>query len=229
MADKKYFWLRLKRDFFKRHDIKIVESMPNGKDYILFYLKLLCESVDHNGMLRFSDTIPYSADMLSTITNTNVDIVKSAIELFSKLEMMDILDDGTLYMTEIDSLIGSETYWAEAKRKQRAKLDNVQSVQLLSTQEIDIEIDKDKDKDKKIYGEFKNVQLTDDEFSKLKERFPKDYINRIENLSSYLASKNKKYKSHYATILNWSRKETKNEPTTNSKYAFAEKDGLDNF
>lgn len=67
---KTFYWLKLKRDFFKRHDIQIIESMPNGKDYILFYLKLLCESVDHEGNLRFSDQIPYNEQMLSTITNT---------------------------------------------------------------------------------------------------------------------------------------------------------------
>ena len=50
---KKYFWLKLDKDFFKRHDIRIVESMPNGKDYILFYLKLLCESTYlHNKALN---------------------------------------------------------------------------------------------------------------------------------------------------------------------------------
>ena len=58
MAEQKYYWLKLKRDFFKRHDIRIIEAMPNGKDYILFYLKLLCESVDHEGNLRFSEQIP---------------------------------------------------------------------------------------------------------------------------------------------------------------------------
>lgn len=104
---KKYYWLRLKRDFFKRHDIQIIESLPNGKDYILFYLKLLCESVDHEGNLRFSDEIPYNEVMLATITNTNVDIVKSAIEMFVKLRMMDIMDDGTLYMSGVEKLIGS--------------------------------------------------------------------------------------------------------------------------
>jgi predicted phage replisome organizer len=110
MAEKKkYYWLRLKRDFFKRHDIQIIEGMPNGKDYILFYLKLLCESVDHEGNLRFSDEIPYNEQMLSTITNTNVDIVRTAIDVFSKLGMMDILDDGTFYMSGIEKLMGSET------------------------------------------------------------------------------------------------------------------------
>lgn len=58
--------------------------------------------------------------------------------------------------------------------------------------------------DKNIYGEFKNVKLTDEEYEKLKEA---DLLPYIERLSSYIASKGKKYKSHYATILNWSRKE----------------------
>ena len=129
--NKRYYWLKLKRDFFKRHDIRIIESMPNGKDYILFYLKLLCESVDHEGNLRFSDQIPYSEDMLATITNTNVDVVRSAIKIFTELGMMDIFDDGTYFMHEVEKLIGSESYWAEKKRLQREQerpllLDNVQ-------------------------------------------------------------------------------------------------------
>lgn len=64
---------------------------------------------------------------------------------------------------------------------------------------------------KKAYGQFENVYLTDDEYQKLKERF-KDYDDKIENLSGYLASKGDKYKSHYATILNWARKDDKGLP-----------------
>lgn len=119
--DKRYYWLKLKRDFFKRHDIRIIEAMPNGKDYILFYLKLLCESVDHDGNLRFSDQIPYNEDMLATITNTNIDVVRSAIKIFTQLNMMELMDDGTFYMNEVEKMIGSESYWAEKKRVQREK------------------------------------------------------------------------------------------------------------
>lgn len=119
--EQKYYWLRLKRDFFKRHDIQIIEQMPNGKDYLLFYLKLLCESVDHEGNLRFSEEIPYNEQMLATITNTNIDIVRSAIKVFTGLHMMDILDDGTYHMKEVQKLIGSETYWAQKKREAREK------------------------------------------------------------------------------------------------------------
>ena len=142
----KFYWLKLKRDFFKRHDIRIIEEMPNGKDYILFYLKLLLESVDHEGSLRFSDTIPYNEQMLSVVTNTNIDIVRSAMKLFIELNMMSIYDDKTIYMNEVDKLIGSETRWAEKKRLQRAKEDNVP--QLSSNCPIEIEKEKEKETNK---------------------------------------------------------------------------------
>lgn len=118
---KKYYWLKLKKDFFKRHDIRIIESMENGETYALFYLKLLVESISHEGKLRFSDTIPYNDKMLATITNTNIDIVRSAINIFSELKMLDILDDDTIYMNQIQEMIGGETEWAEKKRLYREK------------------------------------------------------------------------------------------------------------
>ena len=117
--DNKFYWLKLKRDFFKRHDIKIIEAMPNGKDYILFYLKLLCESVDHEGNLRFSSEIPYDENMLSVITNTNIDIVRSAIKVFSQLGMMELLDDGTYYMNEVNKMMGSAIDNDNANRQRR--------------------------------------------------------------------------------------------------------------
>lgn len=57
------------------------------------------------------------------------------------------------------------------------------------------------------YGEYKNVLLTDEEYEKLKDEFPNDYEERIERLSSYIASKGAKYKNHLATIRNWARKD----------------------
>lgn len=157
MADNKYYWLKLKRDFFKRHDIQIIEDMENGKDYILFYLKLLCESVDHEGNLRFSETIPYNEKMLSTITNTNIDIVRSAMKVFSELNMIEILDDDTIFMTECNKMLGCETAWAEKKRLYREKQRTLslmcppsvrQEIEL--EKEIDIELDKKENKKKKV-------------------------------------------------------------------------------
>ena len=71
------------------------------------------------------------------------------------------------------------------------------------------------------YGEFKNVKLTGKEYGKLIELFGEDGTKeRIENLSAYVASKGKKYSSHYATILSWDRKNNgfKQRKKKNEKY-----------
>ena len=65
------------------------------------------------------------------------------------------------------------------------------------------------------HGEFGNVLLTDDEFSKLKERFPADWQKRIDDLDIYVGKTGKKYKSHYLTIISWARSDAdKNNPKT---------------
>ena len=222
---KKYYWLKLKRDFFKRHDIRIIEEMPNGKDYILFYLKLLLESIDHEGTLRFSDTIPYNEQMLSVVTNTNIDVVRSAMKIFAELHMIDIFDDLTIYMTEVEKLIGSETEWAKKKRIQRTKKDNVPSLSSKSPTEIEKEKEKEKHLDSDVdveetdtaataeYNKLKYlggklgkgvVFLTDNQFDDLLERLGLDAFNRyVERLAEFIIEKNAHVKNHYETILKW--------------------------
>ena len=82
------------------------------------------------------------------------------------------------------------------------------------TQKIKETITKDtiqkKEVSNKKYGEFKNVSLSDNEYEKLKEKFGEDGAKeRIETLSAAIASKGYKYKSHYATILSWDRRDLK--------------------
>lgn len=234
MANKKYYWLKLKRDFFKRHDIRIIESMPNGKDYILFYLKLLLESIDHEGTLRFSETIPYDENMLSVVTNTNVDVVRSAMKIFAELNMIDVFDDRTIYMAEVEKLIGSETDGAERVRRHRENKKMLQCNTLVT--KCNTEIDKEKDKEKHLeihiedvsptpsskptrhkHGMYKNVLLSDEEYAKLQSEFPHDYTDRIDRLSEYLESTGKKYKSHIATIRAWARREKPTQNNTKDK------------
>lgn len=197
MADKKYYWLRLKRDFFKRHDIQVIESMPNGKDYVLFYLKLMVESIDHEGALRFSDTIPYNEQMLSIITGTNIDVVRSAMKLFRELNMIDVLDDSTIYMNEVNTLIGSETKWAEKKRLYRQKEDNVRALSSGSPPDVRQEKEKELeiDKELEIEGEKKTaaeppVPLAD--FSKT--TFSDEMVTMVESWIKYKKERRETYK-----------------------------------
>ena len=129
--------------------------MPNGKDYILFYLKLLLESVNHEGHLRFSETIPYNEQMLSVITNTNIDNVRSALKVLVELKMIEILDDSTIYMAEVLKLTGSETEYAKKKREYRQKHSQLRQTEDNVFQNADnvrqeIELEKEKELEKEI-------------------------------------------------------------------------------
>ena len=202
MAEGKFYWLKLKKDFFKRHDIKIVKSMPNGKDYILFYMQLLLESIDHEGALRFSETIPYDENMLSTITDTNIDIVRSAMKIFTQLGMIEVLDDQTIYMCEVSKMIGSETAAAGRKRAQRERdaarlaagndaeplrltsnCDNVTTLSQNSHIEIEKELEKELDIEKKSIKEMPPVTL--DERRRIFEEARREAAEKNKNIGGF--------------------------------------------
>ena len=89
-------------------------------------------------------------------------------------------------------------------------LENDPAKQMLSQYSIEensIEENNKKEIYKERYGEFNNVTLTEEEYHKLEQA---NLLPYIEKLSSYIASKGKRYKSHYATILNWSRGDKNN-------------------
>lgn len=218
MADKRYYWLKLHRDFFKRHDIKIIEAQENGKDYLLFYMKLLTESIDHDGRLRFSDTVPYDEKMLSIITGTNIDIVRSAVPAFVTMGLMEIWDDGTFYMTIVQQITGSETDGARRQRlsRERKELQCHNTSQICHT-ELEKEIDKEKEIDigkakspKHKYGEYKHVLLTDAQHSALLSEWGHDLLSdMIRKLDEGIQNKGYKYKDHNLTLRNWHKKDSK--------------------
>ena len=128
----KYYWLKLDRNFFKRHDIRVIEDMPDGKEFVLFYLKLMVEAIDHEGALRFSDTIPYSESMLASVTNTELEVVRKALEVFTELGIVEVMDDKTLFLREVAKLLDCETFAAKRKREQRRERDAGEIVPRLS-------------------------------------------------------------------------------------------------
>ena len=207
MGETKKYWLKLNKDFLKSPQMKVIRNMPNGKDYIIFYLALMLESIETVGHLRFTSLVPYNAEMLSAVTETNVDIVRSATKIFCELGLMQIFDDGTIFMSYVPEMTGKECESAERVRNYRQKQKmlqcNTEVTKSNDNKEEEEEINKELDKN--IYGEFNNVKLTDSEYEKLQEVYGNKFNEAIEKLSSYLAYKGKKYKSHYAVLgkHNW--------------------------
>ncbi|MCT7584632.1 phage replisome organizer N-terminal domain-containing protein [Aliarcobacter butzleri] len=171
--NKKYYWLKLRDDFFQRDEVKIIEGQQNGKDYIIFYMKLLLKSVKTEGELFFRDAIPYSPQMLATITGTNIDTVKVAVDLFTSLGLMEKWSNGTLFMLETQNMIGSESKWANYKRVKRSKKEQIgQCPNMSKKSPIEIEKDIESEKYQKL-----NDALIQKQISKDKKN------ERLENLA----------------------------------------------
>ena len=160
---KRYYWLKLNENFFEKEEVQIIEGMPNGEKYINFYLKLLLKSISSEGKLMFRSVIPYTPEMLATITRTDIDTVRVATDLFIKLGLMSKLSDGALFMVETQNMIGSETSSAKRVREHRQRKNNltlqcnnevttgnknVQKSNIEKEREIDIEKEKDIDIEK---------------------------------------------------------------------------------
>lgn len=117
MAENKYFYLMLKESFFDSDDMILLESMENGYMYANILMKLYLRSLKDMGRLMYKDRIPYDVNMLAKLTRHNVDIVKSAVDTFRKMGIVEILDNGAIYMLDIQNFIGSSSTHADRQRE----------------------------------------------------------------------------------------------------------------
>lgn len=208
-VEKRYYWLKLNQNFFQRQEIEIVEAMPSGKDYVLFYLKLLCLSISHEGGLRFSETIPYNDSMLSTLTRTDIETVRAAVKVFRELGLMEILDDGALFMKEVQGMIGSasasEGALRVARHRERKRLQQTNTPVTPALQSVtrDKEIKRIENRDKEIKRESRHfAPPTVEEVSDY--IFEKGYSFDPEAFVAYYASQNWK-KANGQPLSNWQK------------------------
>lgn len=231
MADnKKYYYLKLKENFFDSDELIMLESQPDGHLYSNILLKLYLRSLKNDGKLMFNDRIPYNAEILAKVTRHNVAVVEKALFLFEELGLIEKLDNGAIYMLDIQNFIGKSSNEADRIRDYRSRINkekqnlldgstNVVQMYDKSTPKIeldlDIELDIKKDnstptpsKPKKIkpqkhkHGEFQHVLLTDDEFERLKKDF-NFYDELIKKLDEYIETSGKRYKNHNLVLRGW--------------------------
>ena len=123
MSDnRKYYYLKLKENYFDDDSIVLLESMQDGVLYSNILLKLYLKSLKHGGRLQLDENIPYTAQMIATITRQQIGTVERALQIFLKLGLVEVLDSGTFYMSNIELLIGQSS--TEAERKRAARLQN---------------------------------------------------------------------------------------------------------
>jgi len=153
--NKKYFWMKLKEDFFEDDTIEWLEEQPNGKEYALFYLKLCLKSLKNDGVLirKVGDMlIPYDAKKIAELTRTDIDTVVVAMEIFKKINLVEILENGEIYMKAMENMVGCETNKAAAMRRLRAERAGGNDVTpMLPDCYPDIDIEKDIDIERKSF------------------------------------------------------------------------------
>ena len=209
MSDnRKYYYLKLKENYFDDDSIVLLESMQDGVLYSNILLKLYLKSLKHGGRLQLDENIPYTAQMIATITRQQIGTVERALQIFLKLGLVEVLDSGTFYMSNIELLIGQSS--TEAERKRAARLQNKAlsaprtnggHLSDIRPPEIEIELEKEIEIKREIekghpvraYGRYQNVFLTDGELADLQASFPTVWGQYIEKLSEYMASTGKRY------------------------------------
>ncbi|MDQ8645983.1 phage replisome organizer N-terminal domain-containing protein [Enterococcus sp. FR169] len=192
MSDnKRYYYLKLKENFFDSDEMVLLESMPDGYIYSNILLKLYLRSLKHEGKLMFNDRIPFNSTMLATITRHSVGVVEKAVQIFRDLQLIDVLDNGAIYMSDIQSFIGKSSTEADRKREYRKKIEEAKRNLITGGQvsdkcpdkttpelEIEKDIDIDKEEKKGKYSD-EHLRLAKKMQSNLTEDFPKE-MNKVD-------------------------------------------------
>lgn len=186
MSDnKKYYYLRLKDNFFDSDELKILESMKDGYLYSNILLKLYLRSLKNDGKLVVNDRIPYNAEMLASVTGHQVGTIKQALSMFKELGLIEILENGAIYMLDIQNFIGKGSTEAdrqrlydrriseERKQKKLTQSRNLEEILKKSTPEIEIELEKDIKIEKEIHSSAKSTTTK-------RKRFEKPTLSEIK-------------------------------------------------
>ncbi len=224
MADnRKYYYLKLKENYFDSDAILLLESMQDGILYSYLLLKLYLKSLKNGGKLQLDEHIPYNAQMIATITRQQIGTVERALQIYTQLGLVEQLENEVYYMTNLELLIGQSSTEGERKRQARSKnskgtTDGGQMSAICPPEiereleiEKEIEIKKERELEETTHapflGQYNNVSLTTEEVATLEAELLQDYPTYLERLSEYMASTGKAYNSHFATIRKWYRED----------------------
>ena len=117
--NKKYYFLKLKEDFFDQREIVVLEGSKDGILYVNILLKLYLKSLQHNGKLLLNEMTPLSAEMIALLTRHEIGTVERAMRAFMQLGLVEVLEDNTFYMPEIEEMTGKGSSDGERKARYR--------------------------------------------------------------------------------------------------------------
>ena len=121
--NKKYYYLKLRDNFFDSDSMILLENMKDGYLYGNILLKLYLKSLKDGGRLMLNGHIPYNSQMIASVTRHQVGTVEKALKVFEELGLVEVLDSGAIYMSDIQNFIGESSSEADRKREYRARIE----------------------------------------------------------------------------------------------------------
>lgn len=245
MSDnRKYYYLKLKENFYNSETMVILESMQDGLLYSNLLLKMYLMSLKSGGILMLNDHLPHTPQTIATFTRHQVGTVERALKVFLEFGLVEILTDGAYYMADIQLLIGQSSTEGERKKKERMRLKRQKLLPSggadkcppysqgdicppeIRDKRLDI---RDKENRECVgtpaYGRYQNVFLTDDELTELQKELPALWQTYVDRLSEYMASTGKQYQNHAATIRRWAAEDRKKAATQTRNRDYSVREG----
>ncbi len=229
---KRYYWLKLKADWFSDKRIKKLRSIAGGDTHTIIYLKMMLLSLKDEGKLYFEGVEDNFALEIALALDEDAENVKLTLAFLQRHGLIEIGDDDEYQLTEVPEIIGSETASTIRSREcrerkkqltleQKALQCNADETGCNNPQQVcrverELEIERDKEiegEGKKetpahaLLGKFHNILLSDAELDGLKKELPGKWEYYIDRLSVHIASSGKKYNNHAATIYKWAQED----------------------
>ena len=172
--DKKYYYLKVKENFFDSEQMIVLETMQDGYLYCNILLKLYLRSLKNQGKLMFNDRIPYNSAILAQVVRHPVGVVEKAIGIFKEFGLIDVMDNGAIYILDIQNFIGTSSSEADRQRDYQRRIASEKGLLPIITRkksnresnrkttpeiELDLELDLEKDLELKKEKEIQTPHL----------------------------------------------------------------------
>lgn len=128
--NRKYYFLKLKEDFFEQDTIVLLESLKEGILYSNILMKMYLKSLQFNGFLKVNEQLSLTTEMIATLTRHEVGTVERAVKIFLELGLAETTDTGTIYMSQIETLVGKSSTEGERKKLSRLRKEREKSTPL---------------------------------------------------------------------------------------------------
>ena len=148
---KRYYWLKLKDDFFTDKRIKKLRRIAGGDTYTIIYLKMMMKCMNNDGILEYEGIEDSFADELALDLDEDADNVQITVNFLMQAGLLEEMGENHFLMTEVPELIGSETANAQRVRdfrnKQKTLQCNADVTEVKQLCNVEKEIEKEKEKD----------------------------------------------------------------------------------